>query len=375
MAVVVAGTAVLFGRPVAALATTGALCVSILDQPASVAVKARLFAIAVAASSMVTLLATLCSGSPWTLAPLIAATSALTALVSIYGRRALGIGVSAVLALLFGMASPVPSHALVFAGGGIAYAAIALVLTWATDERTRKLVLGEAMLAFARTVEVKARLFDTKAEPRAAWQSLIEAHAELVEKLQAARDLIFTGGRTRWVGGLIVLLDTFDTILSSDADIETLRATEHRHLMVRFHALLEAIAQDTYELARIFMTPRGTATVRDHKDAFAAIRDEIARIAHVSDVTAFRATAHKLAETVRQLRRLSEVVDPYVALPELPPTLDLQPFVQAGRTGLKVLRAQMTLASPIARYAIRLTLAMLTGYGLTLVFPAYIHGG
>ncbi len=375
MAVVVAGTGMLLGRPVAALATTGALCVSILDQPLSVAVKARLFSIAVAASSLVTFLAALCGGSPWLLAPLIAATSALTALVSIYGRRALGIGVSAVLALLFGMASPVPSHTLVFAGGGIAYAIVALLLTWAGDERTRKLLLGEAMLAFARYVEVKARLFDTKAEPRAAWQALIEAHADLVEKLQAARDLIFTGGRTRSVGGLIALLDAFDTILSSDADIETLRASRHHHLMTRFHALLEAIAADAYELAQTFMTPRGTATLRDHKGALAAIAGEIARVARVSDVTAFRATAHKLAETVRQLRRLSEVVDPYLAMPQLPPALDLQPFVQASRTGFKVLRAQMTLASPIARYAVRLTLAMLAGFALTLIFPAYIHGG
>src|SRR6185312_11887002 len=104
---------------------------------------------------------------------------------------------------------------------------------------------------------------DIKAEPRAAWQSLIEAHADLVEKLQAARDLIFTGGRTRWVGGLIALLDAFDTILSSDADIETLRASPHRHLMIRFHGLLEAIAFDIYGLARGFMTPRGTAYMRD----------------------------------------------------------------------------------------------------------------
>jgi len=377
MAVVVAGTGMLLGRPAAALATTGALCVSILDQPLPVADKARLFALAVAASSSVTFLATLCGGSPWALAPLIAATSALTALVSIYGRRALGIGVSAVLALLFGMAAPVPSHTLFFAAGGIAYAAVALVLTWAGDERTRKLLLGEAMLAFARYVEVKARLLDTKAEPRAAWQSLIEAHADLVEKLQAARDLIFTGGRTRWVGGLIALLDTFDTILSSDADIETLRATEHRHLMNRFHALLEAIAAETYDLARGFMTPRGTAYIRDRKGTLAAINDEITRVARTggADITAFRATAHKLAETVSQLQRLSEVVDPYLAMPELPPAIDLQPFVQASRTGLKVLRAQMTLASPIGRYAVRLTLAMLAGFALTLIFPAYIHGG
>src|SRR6202012_3156243 len=65
----------------------------------------------------------------------------------------------------------------------------------------------------------------------------------------------------------------------------------------------------------------------------------------------------------------------HLIAPRVPDTLDLEPFVQAQRTGLKVLRAQMTLDSPVARYAIRLTAAMVSGYALMLAFPAYIHGG
>ncbi len=79
---------------------------------------------------------------------------------------------TAVLSLLFGMATPPADlrlqivHVAIFAIGGIAYAAIALVITWATDDRTRKLHLGEAMLAFSRYVAAKARLYDTRAKPR-----------------------------------------------------------------------------------------------------------------------------------------------------------------------------------------------------------------
>ena len=371
MAAVVLGVGVLFGRPVAALATTGALCVSIVDQPAPLAVKWRLFLIDIVAASSVTLLATLCNGSPWLLTPLIAATAALTALVSVYGRRALGIGVTAVLSLLFGMATPVPSHTLIFALGGAAYAAIALALTWATDERTRKLHLGEALLAFARYVEVKAELYGRKPD----FQALVEAHAALVEKLQAARDMIFVGRKARWVAALIALLDTFDTMLSSGADIETLRESEHRHLLARFHALLKDVAADIADLATAFLSPAGTAMLPER--SMAEIQDEIARIARAGgpDVTAFRATAHKLGQSLLQLQRLSELLDPHLAVPQVPAALDLQPFLQVTRTGLKVLKAQLTLDSPIARYAVRLMLAMVAGYALTLIFPDYIHGG
>ena len=60
--------------------------------------------------------------------------SFVTGLISAYGRRAIGLGVAAVLALLFGMAAgpalpiPVPVHVAIFAAGGIAYSAFALAV-------------------------------------------------------------------------------------------------------------------------------------------------------------------------------------------------------------------------------------------------------
>jgi uncharacterized membrane protein YccC len=380
MAAVVAGGGVLLGRG-AALATTGALCASIVDQPAPLGAKARQFLFAILAATSVTALAALAHGSPWLLFPLIAATSAATALTSVYGRRALGIGVAAILALLFGMAAPTPAYALVFASGGILYAAAALVIAWATDDRTRKLYLAEAMLAFSRYVSAKAALYDTHARARDALKGLVEAHADLVEKQQAAREMIFTGlgseRRARWAAALIALLDGFETMISSDADIETLRASDHRHLMRRLHALTADLAEDVRLLAMKSVTPIEDASLPGRSEQMRAIQAEIARLASTEtpDITAFRATAHKLAQTMERLRQLADALDVHLAAPAIPKALDLAPFIPPARTGLKVLRAQMTLDSPVGRYAIRLTLATVTGYALTLVFPAYVHGG
>ncbi|HWA89176.1 MAG TPA: FUSC family membrane protein [Rhizomicrobium sp.] len=383
MAAVVAGAAALAGRPAAALATTGALCVSIVDQPGPFRTKARLFALDILAATSVTLLAALAGRSPWLLGPLIALTSAATAMTSAFGRRALGVGVTMVLALLFGMAAPPDNlraeigYAVVFACGGIAYALIALVITWTSDERTRKLFLGEAMLAFSRYVAAKAALYGAEARPRAALGRLVDAHAELVERLQAARDMIFTGRRTRWIAALIALLEAFDTILSSDADVETLQDSEHRHLMRRLHALLTALAGDIHALAVGFLNPAGDLRMPAHASELKAIADEIARVARMEtpDVTAFRATAHKLGQTIQRLQMLADALDPHLAEPKVPDALVLQPFVAVTRTGFGVLKAQTNLSSPVARYAIRLTLAMVAGFALTLVFPNYIHGG
>src|SRR5437868_1319276 len=219
MAVVVVGTGILFGRSVAALATTGALYASIVDQPWPLSIKWRIFLLDIAGASAVTLLASLAGSSPWLLGPLIAIVSAGTALLSAYGRRALGLGVAAVLALLFGMATHAASlnlqlvHTAIFAGGGTAYAVVALLLALLLDDRTRQLYLGEAMLSFARYIAAKAELYNTHVKARDALSGLVEAHADLVERQQAARDMIFAGrrtpARTRWIAALIALLDGF----------------------------------------------------------------------------------------------------------------------------------------------------------------------
>jgi uncharacterized membrane protein YccC len=380
MAAVVAGGGALLGHG-GALATTGALCVSIVDQPAPIHTKARQFLLAIVAASSVTALAAWAHGSPWALFPLIAATSAVTALTSVYGRRALGIGVAAILALLFGMAAPTPAYALVFAAGGVAYAAIALVITWAEDDRTRKLYLAETMLAFSRYVGARAALYDTHAKARDALGGLVEAHADLVEKQQAAREMIFSDVRSerraRWAAALIALVDGFETMISSDADIETLRASQHRHMMRRLHALATDLAADVRLLAMRSVTPAEDTSLPDRSAQMRAIQGEIERLANAdtADITAFRATAHKMAQTMEKLRQLADALDVHLVAPPVPDTLELASFIPVTRTGWKVLRAQMTLASPVARYAIRLTLATVTGYALTLIFPNYVHGG
>jgi uncharacterized membrane protein YccC len=389
MAAVGVGSGLLFGRDVAVLAATGAWCVSVVDQPAPVATNARIFAAAVAGTTLITFLAALAQGSPLALGLLVAAMSMSVGLITVFGRRALGLGVAAVLALMFGMAGQGTTgavmHAGIFAAGGVAYAAVALSLASLLDDRNRRLFLGEAMRAFSRYVAAKAELYDPHGKPRPALQHLVEAHADLVERLQAARDTIFAGRRTRkrarWIAALLALLDCFDTTLSSDADVETLRNAGHPHLMRRIRALTNDLARDVEALTSALVTHSTPAALESRKEQFQAIGDEVARLARAVEgseplaISAFRSTYHKLVQTAMRLHRLADAIGAGKDTPQIPDSLDLSLFMQAESISFGALKAQMTLSSPILRYAIRLTLAMTSAYLLTLIVPRYVHGG
>jgi len=391
MAAVGLGTALLFGRNMAILAATGALCASVVDQPGALPVKARMFALAIAGTTALTVLSILAVPSAWLLGLLIAAMSFVTGLITAYGRRAIGLGVAAVLSLLFGTATiagalPLLWHTSIFAAGGIAYAVFALLMGMALDDRNRRLFLSEALRAFGVYVAAKSELYNPRTRPRQALQSLIEAHAAFTERLQNARDMIFSGTRTpdrmRWMAALIALLDCFDTILSSDADIETLRQSAHHHLLRRLGVLTADIAEDARELALALVTPGVEAGCSSHQSQLQAIADEVVRLerAHEDEneplaISAFRSTQHKLAQAISHLKRLTEAVDARAVPQTVPPKVDLSAFIQHESMNPKLLLSQLTLSSPVMRYAIRLTLAMESGYLIAIALPGILHGG
>jgi len=224
-----------------------------------VPVKARMFALAVCGSTLLSLFTMWFETHVVLMGLLVAAMSFVSGLVSAYGRRAIGLSVSAVLALLFGMAAnraalmtPLGYTGL-FLAGGVAYALFSLAASALLDIRNRRMFLGEAVHAFSAYLSAKAELYDPQARTRLALENLVEAHAAFTEKLQAARDFIFLGRRTasrqRWMAALLALLDCFDTVVSSDADIETMRQSGHSDLLLRLKALTAAFADDTEELA------------------------------------------------------------------------------------------------------------------------------
>ena len=393
MAVVGAGFAFAFGLSVTVLAYTGALCASIVDQPSRFSIKPPIFAGTVLATSLISLLAALSGGSAIALGGLVAALSFGAALISAYGRRALGVGISGVLALVLGMSGQKDSlgvavqHTAIFAMGGAAYALFALAMGAFLDDRNRRVALGEALRAFANYLRSKAAVFDSADTHKAALRALIEVNGVLAENLQIARDMIYAGTMTSrrllYANALTTLVDCFEQILSSDADIEILRRSRHRHLLRRMQSLTADFAHDIESLVLALAARRTDIPAPNHRAQLRAMADEITRLAQAPPAdaeeeiarAAFSSTHTKLTRAVAQLDKLFTVIRTAQPLADRQRVLNLAAFMHQETTSPRVLLAQFKSSSPTMRYAIRLTLAMTAGYAITLLFPDYVHGG
>lgn len=374
------GAGVTLGTQAAVIAGIGAMCVSLVDQPAPLPTKIRMLLAALAGSAAATLCAGLASRAPYLMAMVIAVTSVALALATAFGRPALTLGIAGVLALVIGLALPAatPRDAFARTGlfvlGGGAYAVIALALSAATLVRTRRTALNEALIAFAAFMRARASLYEGGAGARRPLDAVIECHGVLMEQMQSARELIFRGGSDRrWVGAMIALIDAYETALASDADWEGLRATVPVALLAPVAALTRLLADDVDRIALSLVSPLAALPPCEHAAEISALAD-IAHADH-AHAAALRATRAKLERTLQCISLLAGAVSRGRRPVGVPPGVDVAAFLQPAPQFGATVRAHLRGNSPVMRYAVRLTFAMLTGYAVTRALPRYVHGG
>lgn len=390
MAFVGLSVGIVFGRFPAVLACSGALSASVVDHPGPLKTKSILFFMVIVSSSLLNALTLLTAHTPFVMAAVIAVISFVIGLISAYGRRGIALGVGLVLALLCGMMVPLKGplwqHMLTFAGGGVAYACFSLAVGAWLEDRNRRMLLAEALRSFAGYLTAKASIYHPNVPIYPALQKLLEAHSSLIEQLQTTRDMVFVGARSkrrmRWMAAMITLLDAFHTVLSSDADIETLRQSIKPAIMHRLRILATGMADDCQKLALALVMPGAAITFSGHEAEFQLLYEEIGLLENAVTVgeepaatSAVRSTVHKLERAVSYMKRLTLAITAQADAETLLPKVDLSTFISKDTISPRRLLAQFTFSSPVMRYAIRFTLAMTCAYGATLWVSTVAHAG
>jgi uncharacterized membrane protein YccC len=375
------------GFTAAVAAATGAVCVSISDRTDPLRQKAWIMGFAFISTVFFTGL----SGFARFSAPAFIIATAFVGLwaglISAYGKWVLSLAMTSVLAFVFvmGQAFATPSdaadHLMLTVCGAMGYTVYAMVAAWLFDDRGRRLLLAEAMHAFAAYLRAKAALYNPDAEGPGAFRALIDAHTALADRLQAARDSLFARRSHRMqlkrIDTLIALLDAFETVLSSDADLEALRHAPQRELMWRMNAFVTQMAEEVERLTLALRFRHGHTTPLRHVEDARQLQEAIAQARGAAPddpvIHAFIATSNKLVLADSYVAALAGALDDATPPTSLAAGLDLDLFRHDAPRGIGVLLNQFRWRAPALRYAIRLALAMTAGLGLTLVFPRFAH--
>ena len=373
------------GVEAALLASGGAIYASLADTPNPPGRTWRRVALAAAVGLLSSVLITALRGHAVALGVLIAVLSFGGSMLLAWGVRAGPISFVPVLAIVFTMASPPPGHwqvqavhALWTAAGGLVYLGWALAVSRWLQPRYRALALAAVVDATAALLRSRAALLAagpreaTGALPLQAW---MQRQVALDERLQPARDLLFTAsearGAPRQIAILLHAIALRDTLLGSELDLDLLgEDAAAERLRLALAARIEATAGTLDQLAHAVQWNRPLAA---QPAGDPGLPGALAAFAHDARRGALAAAlgerAQHIADDLAQMLRTWQGQVAPVPLA----AAELQFFVSPEGWPVAALAPHRRLSSPILRHAIRSAAALTTAYFLALALPWASH--
>ena len=375
---VTAFASTLFGFAAGQPATLGAISASISDFPAPWRVKTRAlltgFGLAVASTALILL----AGPSPTLLVVAIGLIAFVAGMVTGYGRWALALSAQMLVPMVFVLGLPPagPGRALqqelMLIAGGLAYIVVAIVATRLISRNDRRMMASESIRQHAAYLRAIARFTDPDVDVAEVYGAAIRQQAALADQLQAARALLLdrphaTPERVRLAATIGVLLDSFDAVVAAQCDLPALRDwSAARTLATRIGVALRAAALDLQHLSIELLTSAKPRLPPGHTVATNAMRREAARLAMSDELdpeqrAAAEATVARLLDARRHIERLERAITNDDAAAAAIGEVDLSAFAPRRDYDPRQLAQQLRPGSPVLRFAVRLSAAMVAG--------------
>ena len=378
------------GLAIAVTAASGAVCVSIVDQPAPARLKALQLFSAALLTTVTSLAVSYLHVNVVTEMIAVLSISFFSAMLTVYGKKALALSFVCVFALVIGIGSPIVhsgqlEHAAWFGLGALLYAFYGLAGARLLMYRTKQQALAESVFELARYLEAKAAFFQNDADLNHCYSDLVAVQVSLVEKQQTARDMVFrhvVGARNvRLALILIGTLDISEKVFSSHADYGLIHQRfANADVLMLVRDLAQKAALDLRRIGYAILRGREAPHPVIYKAEMIAISHELERIAQIlpptltqSAISALEGVFQRLSAAIVLIGEVHAVVRGPKDQATLPEGLDLRAFLSTNTFPPAAYFREFNFQSPVFRFSLRLTLAMGTGFILAHVLPYATH--
>lgn len=377
----------------------GALCVGFTDNPGPIQHRRNAIFISIFFNFLVAVLAGLSRGHSWIIGIELVVLSMFFSLLGVYGNRANSIGSIALLVFIFNIdahLSPTGNDfrgILINAGwftvGGVWYAILSLVLHTLRPYKLIQQLLGECLMETARYLDVKAAFYKKNPDYKELYRSLmrhtvaIQHHQdELREMLFKARSIVRESTRKGRVLMQMFLdsIDLFERIMTTQQDYEALhKEFDHEEILEVYHRTILEMAdtlngiglaiQDgiPYRIEQKIDEPIEAA-----KEAFFSMRNKKLNAENIEGFIKLRHILFSLQDLAERIKVIAQYTTYDRSISKAlknQPRRDLDRFITRQDLDPNLLFDNLSLQSSTFRHAVRLTLALVIGYVVSLLFP------
>lgn len=372
--------------------TMGTILASGSDVPGS----RRHKTVGILASATIAMLASiavgLVVGSLYLLLPVLAVLVFAISFISVYGFRASLVSFAGLMAIVMSFVhvhtgADIFIHGLLMGAGGLWALLLSLVFHSLLQRRQTETLLINCLRQTARYIQLRGKMAIEEQNLEALQKELYNLQVKLNETHEALREVLLherqsSGSSNYHRKQLLIFIDLIDILelsLANPANYERARELfgHSVRVLLPFIKLVFELSAKLDHLADSMQQRHGLPAEHDLEPLIDKCRDSIRQYVEELKLPQAREGAlllHNLLDYEEKLlQKITSIERVYLNLEEQQgigmQSRERRQFITQQDYDVRILRDNLSLQSPIFKHAGRLTIAMLLGYGLGILFP------
>ena len=377
---------------VGVVVSLGAMSVSITDTPGPIQHRKNGMLACTIINTIIVVVTGFTAPHPYLLGVLILLACFLFSMIAVFGNRANSIGVSALLVMVLNIDRhhqgwEVMMNAAYILAGAVWYMLLSLLVYGFRPYKLAQQALGDCIMATADYLRVRASFYEKEVDYEKTYQQMMEQQIVLHNEQNLVRELLFksqnvikestTTGRTL----LMIftdIVDLFERTMTSYHDYKALHdAFEEDDILEQYRQLILELAIELDEIGIAVKSGRPSeetgllaAHISKTKTYFETFRDSNRTAENVDGFISMRHILNSISDIASRIHTLhlytayDKELSKKLTTPE-----DYDKFITHQPIDWKLLRDNLSFASNNFRHAVRVSIATVLGFIVSLFFP------
>lgn len=374
-----------FGQlPTGMALSLGALAVSLSDAPGPVRHRRNAMLATVLVSTVMTIITGFARQNPITMALTIGVFGFFFSMFVVYGNRATAVGTAALLTLVLMLDRPLDGPGIwresgLIAVGGLWYTTVSLLSSQLRPYQAARQALGQCIHEMAKFMNIKADFYDVRTPLDEDYRRLVAQQVVVSEKQDAVREILFKSRQVMAssdnVSRLLIVtftdvVDLYEQIVAMYYDYSViLERFGESDVLKTISRLIRRMAAELDSVGLSIQAPLRPHQPLDLGHSLEALKRDIDALSATHGSTlvlkkvlvSLRLTSQRLAMLQSNLTQPNGAGEPDV--------IEYGRFVSHQAITLQLLRDNLTRQSSAFRHSVRVAVALLVGFLLTIVLP------
>jgi uncharacterized membrane protein (TIGR01666 family) len=306
----------------------------------------------------------------------------------VFGNRTNNIGIMALIAFILGGAHITQNpwqQSFYYLIGGAWYALFSLTSYQLRPYKLVEQLVGESLIEINNYLQTKGELYSKNVNYATVYEKLLPQQIAIHKLQEDIRELMFktrtfvkesTDKSRRLMMIFLDSIDLFEQIMTTQQDYAKLHKDfDDTTILDQYHFNIKTIAH-TLELVGISIQSANYRAGSYHyqqelaksKQLFSAIRKEHLNAATVEAFITLRHILYNLEKLTERLDRIVVYLNKKEKIKQ-PVNITTQPFITHQQFNFRMFFSNLTISSVHFRHALRVTIALLCGYIISLYFP------